>query len=68
MVNLKDVAKLGLLGTGLIGFILIVTLMFVLPAAIGVSWWFGRISFELAVILLLVLIAYTSGASSCDCD
>jgi type IV secretory pathway VirB2 component (pilin) len=61
-MNLEKIAQL--LFGGIIAVVAVIAVVGVLgvPLWVGLAWWFGHVSFELAAIVLLVLAVYSSAA------
>jgi len=58
----KKIAQL--LFGGIIAIVTVIAVIGILgvPLWVGLAWWFGHVSFELAAIVLLVLAVYSSAA------
>jgi len=59
-MNLKNIAQL--LFGGIIAIVAVVAVVAILgvPLWVGLGWWFGHVSFELVVIVLLILSVFVS--------
>ncbi len=59
-MNLKKIAQL--LFGGIIAIVTVIAVIGILgvPLWVGLAWWFGHVSFELAVIVLLILSVFVS--------
>jgi putative effector of murein hydrolase LrgA (UPF0299 family) len=65
--TLRNAARGGLAAAGMLAggaFFAALVALFVLPAVVGVAWYFGFIGFEGAVVVLLIVIAYSTGGGS----